>query len=82
MGSSEIRLIPAPKGTGLCIQEECKKILQLAGITDVYSKSKGQTTTRMNFLRACFEALKKLERVKVKPEYVEARGIVEGSINE
>ena len=78
-GSSEIKLMPAPRGTGLCVQGECKKILELAGITDVYSKTKGKTTTRINLLQACFEALKQLTKIKVKPEHIERGGILEGS---
>ncbi len=59
-GSSRIVLIPAPKGTGLVIEEECKKILEFAGIRDVYSQTFGQTRTKINLAKACFGALKKL----------------------
>jgi len=79
VGSSEIKLIPAPRGTGLCVQDECKKILELAGITDIYSKTKGMTATRINLLAACFEALKQLTKIKIKPEHIEKSGILEGS---
>jgi small subunit ribosomal protein S5 len=58
-GSAEIILMPAPKGTGLVVEEECKKILALAGIKDIYSKTFGQTKTKLNLAKACFEALKK-----------------------
>jgi small subunit ribosomal protein S5 len=58
-GSAEIILMPAPKGTGLVVDEECKKILALAGIKDIYSKTFGQTKTKLNLAKACFEALKK-----------------------
>lgn len=58
-GSSKIRLWPAPQGTGLVIGDECKKILRLAGIKDVYSKTFGQTRTTFNVAKACLEALKK-----------------------
>ncbi len=58
-GSSKIILFPAPQGTGLVIGDQCKKILKLAGIKDVYSKTYGQTKTTMNLARACIEALKK-----------------------
>ncbi|MEK6820311.1 MAG: 30S ribosomal protein S5 [Nanoarchaeota archaeon] len=57
--SSRIILIPAPQGTGLVIGDECKKILKLAGIKDIYSKTFGQTRTTINLARACIEALKK-----------------------
>jgi small subunit ribosomal protein S5 len=58
-GSSVVILYPAPQGTGLVIGDECKKILKLAGIKDVYSKTFGQTRTTINLAQACIEALKK-----------------------
>jgi len=79
-GSVKLKIMPAPKGTGLCIEEECKKILLLAGISDVWSKTSGQTKTKINLVKACFEALKQLIEVKVPFRLVEDLGIVEGSI--
>ncbi len=64
-GSVRLKLIPAPRGTGLAIGDECKKILRLAGIEDVYSVTKGQTRTVFNFANACIDALKKIERMKL-----------------
>jgi small subunit ribosomal protein S5 len=58
-GSVVVRLYPAPQGTGLVIGDECKKILRLAGVRDVYSKTFGQTRTTINLAKACIEALKK-----------------------
>lgn len=58
-GSVRIKLIPAPRGTGLVVGDECKKILRLAGIEDVYAVTKGQTRTTFNVAKACIEALKK-----------------------
>jgi small subunit ribosomal protein S5 len=58
-GSVEIILIPAPQGTGLVVANELKKVLKLAGIKDVYSKTFGQTRTTINLAKACIEALKK-----------------------
>ena len=57
-GSVRIKLIPAPQGTGLVIGDECKKILKLAGIKDVYSATKGQGRTTINAAKACMAALK------------------------
>ncbi|MCL6500722.1 MAG: 30S ribosomal protein S5 [Candidatus Pacearchaeota archaeon] len=59
-GSSRIKLMPAPKGTGLAIEDECKKVLRLAGIKDIYSRTFGQTKTKFNLIRACMIALEKL----------------------
>ena len=64
-GSVRVVLFPAPKGTGLCIEDECKKILELAGIKDVYSRTFGQTRSRLNRAYACFYALKSLTKIKI-----------------
>lgn len=58
-GSVRIKLMPAPRGTGLVVGDECKKILRLAGIEDVYSFTKGQTKISFNLARACIDALQK-----------------------
>ncbi len=58
-GSVRIKLIPAPRGTGLVIGDECKKILRLAGIKDIYVITKGQTRTTFNVAKACINALNK-----------------------
>ncbi|MDP7505984.1 MAG: 30S ribosomal protein S5 [Candidatus Woesearchaeota archaeon] len=79
-GSVIITLIPAPKGTGLCINGECKKMLALAGIKDVWSNVIGKTATSTNLIKACFKALKQLMIVKIKPDDVEKLGIIEGSM--
>jgi len=77
-GSVEIKLMPAPKGKGLCIEKECAKILRLAGIKDVWSKTKGQTKVKQNLIMACFNALKKIMQMKVNKELIESVGLVEG----
>ncbi len=63
-GSVEIELFPAPKGTGLCVEKECAKMLAFAGIKDIYSRTFGQSRTKLNLITACFEALKKLSSTK------------------
>jgi small subunit ribosomal protein S5 len=63
VGSTRIILMPAPKGTGLVVDGECKKLLKLAGIKDIYSRSFGQSRTKINMLKACFEALKSINRI-------------------
>lgn len=78
-GSTIVTLFPAPKGTGLCIEKECAKILEAAGIRDIWSKTEGQTKTKVNLVYACFEALKQLSEVKIQKKHVETLGIVEGS---
>jgi small subunit ribosomal protein S5 len=56
--------MPAPKGTGLVIEKECAKILRLAGIQDVWTKTAGQTKNRINLIYATVDALKKLSSTK------------------
>jgi len=64
-GSVRVTLIPAPQGTGLVVASELKKILKLAGIKDVYSKTFGRRRTTFNLIKACFDALKKTN-LKIK----------------
>ena len=64
-GSVRIKLLPAPRGTGLVVGDECKKILRLAGIKDVYAVSRGQTRTTLNLATACIDALKKTSEMKL-----------------
>jgi len=61
-GSVEITLIPAPQGTGLVVANELKKILKMAGIKDVYSRTSGSVRTSFNLIKACIDALKKTNR--------------------
>ena len=58
-GSVRIRLIPAPRGTGVVGAPQTKKMLQFAGIHDCFSQSRGNTDTMENFLRATYDALYK-----------------------
>ncbi len=79
-GSSVLMLMPAPKGTGLLVEQECQKLLRFAGIKDVRSKQKRSTKTKLNLIVACFNALKKLMEVKIKQEHVDRIGVVEGMV--
>jgi small subunit ribosomal protein S5 len=58
-GSVRVVLIPAPQGTGLVVANELKKILRLAGVKDVYSRTFGSKRTTFNLAKACVNALKK-----------------------
>jgi small subunit ribosomal protein S5 len=79
-GSVRIRLMPAPKGKGLCVEPECAKILRLAGIKDVWSKTFGQTRVKINLAFATIAALKKLVKMKINPEMAKNVGLVDGRI--
>ena len=56
-GSVRVTLKPAPLGIGLVTGEISRKVLQLAGIRDAWTFSKGQTRTTINFAKATFNAL-------------------------
>jgi small subunit ribosomal protein S5 len=70
--------MPAPKGTGLCAEKEVAKILKIAGLKDVWSKTFGHTVSKINLVVACMDALKKLTTTKIQPSHVEVLGICEG----
>jgi len=55
-GSVRVRLIPAPRGTGIVAANASKKILQFAGFDDVYTSSSGKTRTLGNFVKATYQA--------------------------
>ena len=57
-GSVRVRLIPAPRGSGVVGSPVCKKMLAFAGVTDCFSCSCGHTKTKANFMQACLEALR------------------------
>jgi small subunit ribosomal protein S5 len=80
-GSVRLTLLPAPKGVGLAVSDEVKKLLRLAGISDIWSKTKGNTQMRINLIKATFDALKKLNAYKIKPEFEEKSGMTTGKVD-
>ncbi len=78
-GSVEVTFMPAPRGTGLKAEKKTRILLGLAGIKDVYTKTKGKTATKLNFFRASFDALKQLSKIKMKEEFIQEVGVVEGA---
>jgi len=58
-GSVRLRLIPAPRGTGVVGAPPTKKILGFAGVYDCFTQSRGNTDTMENFVRAAYDALYK-----------------------
>ena len=79
-GSVRLKIMPAPKGKGLCCEDEIAKILKLAGIKDAWTKTQGQTKNRINFIYACEDALRKLVKTKHQPQHIESHAIAEGSV--
>jgi len=58
-GSVTVRMVPAPRGAGIVAARVPKKVLQFAGIEDVFTSSRGSTKTLGNFVKATFECLLK-----------------------
>ncbi len=58
-GSVRITLSPAPLGTGLVATEIVKPVLEFSGIKDVWSRTLGKTSTKINMIQACIDALRK-----------------------
>ncbi|KAJ9104518.1 40S ribosomal protein [Naganishia onofrii] len=58
-GSVMCRLVPAPRGTGIVAAPAAKRLLQMAGVQDCYTQSKGSTATQGNFLKATLAAIAK-----------------------
>jgi small subunit ribosomal protein S5 len=64
-GSVSVVLKPAPRGLGITSGGTARKVLELAGIKDVWTRSSGQTRTTINFAHATFEALKGTTTVRI-----------------
>lgn len=77
-GSVKVTLIPAPKGVGLAVSDEVKKIMRLAGISDIWCKTKGQSRTRINLMRAVFNSLRKMNAYKVHRQFEKNVGLTVG----
>ncbi len=76
--STRVTLMPAAAGKGLVIGETGKRVLQLAGVTDVLSRTSGQTRTTINYAAATFNALKEINRTRVTSEQQERLHIRKG----
>ena len=82
VGAVSVYLHPASKGVGLVASNEIKKIMKLAGIKDIWMRSRGATKTRINFIRAVFNALKNANKIKINEEIKKNTGIKEGAIDD
>lgn len=77
-GSTRITLMPAPAGKGLVIGDYGRRVLTLAGVTDVWSRSSGQTRTTINFAKATFNALVQLNRTRLSEGVNRRLSIIRG----
>jgi len=71
VGSVRVVLKPAPKGLGLVIGDAAKSVLELAGISDIWSQTFGDTRTTQNFSKAIFEALRSTYEISHPSEWGE-----------
>ncbi len=62
--SVRVRLLPAPKGTGLVVGNHIKEVLSFAGVKDVWSKTKGSTATTLDFVSAAVDALAQTNKMR------------------
>lgn len=65
-GSVTVVLKPAPRGLGIASGGTAKKVLELAGIKDVWTRSEGETRTTINFAKATYKALKRTVTTRTK----------------
>lgn len=64
-GSTRVTLMPAPAGKGLVIGDYGRRVLLLAGVSDVWSRSAGQTRTTINYAQATYNALVELNKTRI-----------------
>lgn len=67
-GSVRVTLHPAPRGTGLVVGQQIQDVFRFAGITDVWGQTRGSSDTKLNFVRAAYNALERLNRVRISPD--------------
>jgi small subunit ribosomal protein S5 len=56
-GSVRIVLMPAPRGLGIAAGGTAKKVMDMAGIKDIWTRTFGSTRTTLNFAMATYDAL-------------------------
>ena len=75
-GSTEITIKPAPRGVGIVAGETPRKVLEMAGIKDCWTFSKGRTRNILNAVLATVRALNSLNKLKKGSASVaEAKGV-------
>lgn len=62
--STEITLKPAPRGVGIVANATAKKVLQLAGVKDAWSFTKGRTRNILNMALTTIDALDSINKLK------------------
>ncbi len=65
-GSVTLVLMPAPRGLGIAAGGPAKKVLEMAGLKDVWSRTEGNTRSTINFSLAAYNALLKTTTMRYK----------------
>ncbi|MBI5226338.1 30S ribosomal protein S5 [Candidatus Micrarchaeota archaeon] len=63
-GSTQISIRPAPRGVGIVAGKVAKKVLEMAGLKDAWTFTKGRTRNVLNVAQACIVALDTLNHLK------------------
>lgn len=71
-GSVTVELKSAPRGLGLAAGDTARKVLEKAGIKDVWTRTEGTTRTTLNFAKATYNALMNIDTVRLPVDYKEA----------
>ncbi|MCR4368330.1 MAG: 30S ribosomal protein S5 [archaeon] len=64
-----VNLLPAPRGTGLVVGDKIKDVMKFAGVKDVWSKTKGNTGSTLDFVQAAIKALAATNNVRYSDDF-------------
>jgi small subunit ribosomal protein S5 len=66
--SVRVELLPAPEGTGLVVGEAIKDVMRFAGVKNVWSKTSGNTRSKLDFVKAAVGALSNTTKMRISKD--------------